>query len=273
MKKNVAVLIVLLLAVLLGSCASPAAETSSGVMVNDGWGDYFEGNDGCFELYDLNKDQTTYYGQARCAQRFLPASTFKILSSLIALESGAIADENEVIPWDSTQYLYDTWNRDQTLRTAIQESVVWAYQELARRVGTEKMQAYVEAAEYGNADISGRIDSFWLDGALRISADEQIDVLKRLYFDDLPFYTRNIEIVKNILILEETDAYTLRGKTGSALRAGVHVGWFVGYLERGEEVYFFACNFGTEDDDVMLVGLEAKAIALEILADQELLPE
>lgn len=200
------------------------------------------GVQGAFVLYDLNQNTYLYYNRARCDERFIPASTFKILNALIALEVGAVADEDEAIPWDGVDRGYDSWNQDHNLRTAMQHSAVWFYQELARRTGREKMQQYVDAVGYGNQDISGAIDTFWLEGGLSISPNEQIDFLKRLYFDDLPFSERSLEIVRDIIVLEETDAYRLSGKSGWAQRVEPQIGWLVGYVERDDNVYFFATN-------------------------------
>jgi beta-lactamase class D len=232
---------------------------------------YFEGYNAAFVLYDSNNDQYTRFNPERCAERFLPASTFKIMNSLVGLETGVIPDENYVIQWDGTQYNITSWNQDHTLKTAIQNSVVWYYQELARRVGEEKMQSYVASANYGNENISGQIDTFWLDGELRISANEQVDFLRRLYQDELPFSARSTDIVKEILILEKTDSYQLNGKTGSAQRVLPHQGWFVGYLETSENVYFFATNFESVDPDGIANGEIAKRISRSILQELGLL--
>jgi beta-lactamase class D len=230
---------------------------------------YFDGQPGTLVLYDLKHDQTLRYNPDRAAQRFLPASTFKILNSLISLETGVIPDEDTVIKWDGTRYDIPAWNQDHTLRTAIANSVVWYYQELARRVGQERMQKYVDTVGYGNHDITGNIDSFWLDGALRISADEQVAFLKRLVQNDLPFSARNLQIVKDILVLEKTSLSQLSGKTGTQLRVKPGVNWFVGYVEKGDEVYIFATNLelpaGVTDTT------RAKQITLNILRDMELI--
>lgn len=226
---------------------------------------YFEGYNAAFVLYDLNHDQYVRFNSERCAERFIPASTFKIMNSLIGLETGVIPDENYVIQWDGTQYDIASWNQDHTLKTAIQNSVVWYYQELARRVGVEKMQSFVASANYGNEDISGQIDTFWLEGELRISANEQVEFLKKLYLNQLPFSTESIKTVKEILILEKTDSYQLSGKTGSAQRITPHQGWFMGYLETKGNVYFFATNFESENSDGIANGETAKNISRNIL--------
>ena len=233
---------------------------------------YFQGFKGAFVLYDLNSKQYIRYNPERCAERFIPASTFKIMNSLIGLETGVIPDENYVIKWDGTHYDVPSWNQDNTLKTAIQNSVVWYYQELARRVGNKKMQYYVDAAHYGNQNISGQIDTFWLEGGLRISADEQVDLLKRLYQGVLPFSQRSMNIVKEILVLEEAESYKLSGKTGSQQRIMPHEGWFVGYLEKNGNVYFFATNLESSSPDGLANGDLARKISLDILRDIGLLP-
>ena len=275
----------LLLSMLLAGCAgisttltpptrSPMATATStpSTNVRPELEQYFQGYTGAFVLYDRNANRYLRYNPERCATQFLPASTFKILNSLIGLETGVITDENFVIKWDGTQYDIPAWNQDHTLKTAIQNSVVWYYQELARRVGAEKMRQYVEAAGYGNRDISGQIDTFWLDGALRISADEQVEFLKRLYQNDLPFSQRSQEIVKTILVLEKTDSYQLSGKTGSTQRIKIHTGWFVGYLETNGNVYYFATNLESSDPNGLANGQLAQNINRNILQSLELLP-
>jgi beta-lactamase class D len=232
----------------------------------------FQGFKGAFALYDLNGNQYIRYNPERCAEQFIPASTFKITNSLIGLETGVIPDEHYVIKWDGIQNVIPSWNQDNTLETAIQNSVVWYYQELARRVGKEKMQHYVDAARYGNQNISGQIDTFWLEGELRISADEQVEFLKRLYIGDLPFSQKSINIVKEILVLEEAESYTLSGKTGSGQRITPHVGWFVGYLETNGNVYFFATNLESASPDGLANGGLARKISLDILRELGLFP-
>lgn len=248
-----------------GSPPTPAAYTMPELAI------YFEGFDGSFVLYDPAQNRLLRYNPRGGAARYLPASTFKILNSLIGLETGVIADEDDVIAWDGTPQPVETWNQDHSLESAIRESVIWYYQELARRVGEERMRQWVEAVGYGNADISGAIDTFWLEGALRISADEQVDFLRRFYFGELPFSARSVEIVKKILVLEETEEYRLSGKTGSVVRGVEYVGWFVGYLEKDGQVYFFASNI--HNSQAAANGVKAQAITRAILQGLGLLPE
>ena len=259
-----------LICLLLAACA--VLKPKSPETIKPELEQFFQGREGAFVLYDLKADNYIRYNPARCSEGFLPASTFKILNTLIGLETGVIPDEDFVIPWDGTQYPIKEWNQDHTLKSAIKYSVVWYFQELARRVGREKMQQYVKAVNYGNVDISGNIDSFWLDGNLRISADQQVEFLKRLYADDLPFSKRSMDIVKSLIVQDQTDTYTLRGKTGSVVRVSVYQGWFVGWLETQENVYFFATNMESSNSDGWANGIEAQKISRNILHSLSLLP-
>jgi len=204
---------------------------------------------GCFVLYDLKNDSYIKYNLARCDSEFIPASTFKIFNSLAALESGAIKDEYEIIEWDSVKRFYDKWNQDLNLAQAYKYSAVWFYQELARRIGEERMQNYIDLNEYGNEDISGGIDLFWLEGGLRISADEQVEFLKKIYLNEVTFSQRSIDILKNIMIYEQTEDYIIRAKTGWGMRSENQIGWFVGYVEKGDDVYFFATNVESKEPE------------------------
>jgi len=206
-------------------------------------------HEGCFILYDLKKDEYLKYNPERCAERFIPASTFKIFNSLAALESGVFKDENEIIKWDGVERFIQSWNQNLNLKQAFKFSAVWFYQELARRIGEEKMQEYITLNHYGNEDISGGIDLFWLEGELRISPDEQIEFLKKNYSNETSFSQRSVDILKKIMIFDQTDEYILRAKTGWGMRLETQVGWFVGYVEKGNDVYFFATNLETKNPD------------------------
>jgi len=213
---------------------------------------FFKNTNGAFILYDRNNNRYTRYNEARCRERFSPKSTFKIPNSLIGLETGVIRDANFVIGWNRQKYPpQDNWNtepfvhwaQDQTLRSAIKYSVVWYYRELALRVGERRMKKYIAGFNYGNKDISGGIDNFWLNGSLKISADEQIEFLKAFYAGRLPVSKRSIDIVKDILVREKTTAYKLSAKTGGgSIVEGKYIGWYIGYLETSGNVYFFATN-------------------------------
>lgn len=220
---------------------------------------------GCFVLYDLKKNLYIKYNPKVCNKRFIPASTFKIFNSLVGLETGIVKDENEVFKWDGENRSVESWNQDLDMTKAFRFSAVWFYQELARKIGQKNMQHYININKYGNQDISGGIDRFWLDGGLKISADEQIELLKKIYNSKIKFSQRNIDILKKIMIYEQNENYILRAKTGWAVRIKDQVGWFVGYVERAEDVYFFALNIQTKEPEEGFVS--RKEITFKILKD------
>lgn len=222
--------------------------------------------DGCFLLYDFQKNKTLIYNKERANVGFLPASTFKMVNTLIGLEIGIITGEHFVIPWDSIPRQIPAWNRDHQLKSAFQNSVVPWYQELARRIGTEKMQLWVSKTGFSEMDItSENIDLFWLTGNSRITPFEQLDFQKRLINNELPFTQSNIDLLKKIMIMDETSDYILRGKTGWAVMDQKNIGWLVGFLEKGAEKYAFVINIESEDEDTELFAKSRIEITRKIL--------
>lgn len=211
---------------------------------------YFDEYDvtGSFMVYDMYADKYYYYDSSRCFTRFTPASTFKIPNSIIGLETGVIADENFIIPWDGTKSR-ETCDKDLTLKDAIRFSCVWYYKELARRVGADKMQEMLNTFNYGNMDISSGVDKFWLEGSLKISQAEQIEFLKKLYKYELPVSKRSVDILKNIIMIDSTADHILRGKTGWGFEGNKNIGWLVGWIEKSDNIYFYAINIETEKDN------------------------
>jgi beta-lactamase class D len=201
-----------------------------------------QGAAGAFVLLDVADDRLTVVNRARAETRTVPASTFKVANSLIALETGAVRDENEVLPYGGRKQPIKDWEHDMGLRDAIRMSNVPIYQEVARRVGLERMQAMVEKLDYGNRKIGTVVDRFWLDGPLEISPVEQARFLARLARRTLPLSQRTQAIVRDIVRLEERNGATLYGKTGWAVSTKPNVGWLVGWVERGEAVHSFALN-------------------------------
>lgn len=228
------------------------------------------GVEGSVIIYDLNQDHTYQHNAQRNTSAFLPASTFKIINSLIALETGAIASDLSVLTWDGIERSISVWNRDHNMRTAFQVSAVWFYQVLARRIGHGQMQQYVIASGYGNQSIGSveDLDTFWLSGDIQITPEEQIQFLQRLYSNDLPFSEETITTVKDIMLVEKTPNYTIRAKTGWAVAEGPRqagLGWYVGYVEQNENVYFFATNLDIRDENDLAARLEVTRLSLETL--------
>jgi len=251
------------LCLLLASC------TDSRIKEHKEWGKYFEAygiRNGCFMLRDHTHEIIHYYNKDRCLERFTPASTFKILNSLIALETSVAPDEQLVIPWDSVVRPVAAWNKDMNMREAFAVSCVPYYQELARRIGAARMKMYIDTVKYGNAVMGPHVDSFWLDNTLRISADEQVGLVKQLYFGELKgFSERSQRIVRSLMLREDTPGYKIYYKTGWGMAEGRQILWLVGFAEHIMEVhehkesmnksnvriipYFFALNFEVPEGD------------------------
>ncbi len=227
--------------------------------------------DGSFVLYDLKNDSYILCNEAQFKQPFIPASTFKICNSLIGLETGVIKDENFIIKWDGVVRRVVEWNKDQDMKTAFRNSTVPYYQELARRVGGKRMKYWLNKANYGNADTSGGIDGFWLTGGLRITPEQQIKFLVRLFKNNLPFSMRTTDIVKRIMIAQDTTGYVLRAKTGLSEQDNKSIGWYVGYLETASGTYFFATCIQCADKENPDFAKARKEITLSILKALKLL--
>jgi beta-lactamase class D len=203
------------------------------------------GTDGTFVGYLVDDYTIIASDRVRSGEAKLPASTFKIPNSLIALETGVVEDpDKDVFKWDGVTRSIGAWNKDHTMRTAIAASAVPVYQEIARRIGEGRMQKYVDLFEYGNRNIGGGIDQFWLTGDLRIDPVQQVDFVDRLRRGVLPISKRSQELVRDILPVTKTGEAVIRAKSG-LLGAEVgkpSLGWMVGWAERGAAQTVFALN-------------------------------
>lgn len=178
----------------------------------------------------------------RAKTRFIPASTFKIPHLLFALDAGIVHNEFDTFTWDGTRRSIEAWNQDQDLRTSMRKSVVWVFQAFAQQLGEERERDYLARIGYGNGDASGGVDRFWLDGGLRISAQEEVAFLRRLYRNELPFQEAHQRLVKDVMIIEAGRDWILRGKTGWGEVGGASIGWWVGWVEWRAGAVFFALN-------------------------------
>ena len=196
--------------------------------------------DGEITVYNMNLD----------TQRFSPASAFKIVNSLIGLQTGRITDEKMVIKWDGIKRPVESWNKDMDMSEAFKVSCVPYYQEVARRIGRDTMQQWIDSIGYGNKNINGPIDSFWLNGKLKISPDEQLGLVKKLYFDQLPFRKSVQQMVRDVMLQENNTAYKLSYKTGWGFDDDKRaIGWVVGWIEENKHVYFFVTFVKAPDAD------------------------
>lgn len=210
------------------------------------------GVEGTFALRRLGSSTVEAYDAARAARGFIPASTFKIPNSLIALETGIVRDERQRFPFSWPRASIAAWNRDHTFRTALKYSVVPVYQQIAREVGEARYGQWLARLDYGNRDPHGGVDHFWLDGDLRTSALQQIDFLSRLAELRLPLSERSQRIVSAMLVQEANACWVLRAKTGlagiSATREVEPIGWYVGWVETDTATWAFAMNIHARKD-------------------------
>lgn len=218
---------------------------------------YFKQNnvEGTFGLYDNGSGEFTIYNITRFRDSaYLPASTYKIVNSLIGIETGRVKDSATVIPWDRVVRKIPDWNRDLTMQEAFSYSSLPWYQELARRIGKDTMQHWLDSIGYGSlhkkAVIADNLDTFWLDNSLKITADEQLGLVKKLYFGQLPFQPRSQRLVKNMMKREDNSKYKLSYKTGSGFTEKDHsLGWITGWIEENNHPYFFVLQLESPDHD------------------------
>ena len=221
----------------------------------------------CFLLLDTKSGEFTRSPNDVCDTRLPPASTFKIAHAIAALDSGVIKDADEVIRYDGAPTANEAWRRDHTLASAMRYSVVWYFQQIAKRLGMDREEYYLRRLRYGNADPSSGLTTFWLGGSLRISPIEQMTFVRRLYYDELPVGERSVGIVRRILV-QPPDAIvnatgehpfdapwppgtTVSAKTGStSFEPKRAVRWIVGRVERDRHAWLFvSCVAGADDLD------------------------
>jgi bla regulator protein BlaR1 len=255
----------LLLGLLL---ARSAAETREERDLSAHFGTY----SGAFVLYDAAHESWLRYHPEECRRRTTPCSTFKVLNSLIALETGVATGPDFRLAWDGTRYPFDEWNHDQTLRSAFSVSCVWYFQALAARIGMERYEQIMPKVGYGNGDVSGGVTQFWLQSSLAISPDEQVDFLRRLHARKLPFSARTVDTVLDIMTLSKSGETIFRGKTGTAGRGTEDIatlGWFVGSVSSPSGEFYFATRITGGENPT---GRNARRITEDILSELKILP-
>jgi beta-lactamase class D len=197
---------------------------------------------GTFVLYDVAADHLTLVDGKRAGRRFVPASTFKIANTIIALETGVVKDENEIIPYGGQPQPFKTWEKDMSMREAIALSAVPIYQELARRIGLDRYREWLARLDFGNRQTGTIVDTFWLDGPLEISAVEEARFAARLAQQKLDASTRSQSIARDIIRLESRDGKILYGKTGWRFSSAPNLGWWTGWVEQNGKISAFSLN-------------------------------
>lgn len=225
---------------------------------------YFNGYNGSFVLFDATKDQYQIYNREMSEQRVSPNSTYKIYSALFALETNVISTKSNEQLWDGTVYPFEKWNANQNLSSAMESSVNWYFQHLDQKVGKKKLEAYFQKLKYGNENLSGDLDHYWMESSLKVSPIEQVQLLYALEENTLGFKKENIRAVNHAIFIDEQNDKQLYGKTGTGTVNGKDVnGWFVGFVKKDKHTYYFAINIQNKKGQAG--GRMASEIAREIL--------
>lgn len=256
-----------------GGDAYASWPAAGGSISQDDFSAYFGDYDGSFVLFDGADNGWTVYNREDALLRSAPYSTFKIYSALIGLESGVISPFDSSLDWNGEHYPIESWNGDQTLTSAMNNSVNWYFQKLDEKAGINAVSNFVKTAGYGNQKLTGTSPSFWLNPDLKISPVEQVELLIKLNENDFNAAPEHIQAVKEAIRLQTTTQGTLYGKTGTGVVNGQSTGgWFVGYVERDDGDYYFAVHLVQKNPTAAqeASGSAAAEIACSILADLQL---
>lgn len=231
------------------------------------------GVSGSVTVYDLQSDRWYFTDTADARRPALPASTFKILNSLIALEYKAVANEFEVLRWDGQPKMHlgkviEAWNHDADLRAAFRNSTIWFYVEIAKRIGRKRYKKILRKCKYGNGVLTEKGTDFWNYGDFAITPINQVEFLKKLYYNQLPFSATNMNKVKEIMISGTAGDFTARDKTGWTRKDGLDIGWHIGYWQSSGAVYFFATRlYKNEKDENPLFPTARKLVTVRVLTE------
>lgn len=263
-RNSVRLFILAVITISLASCSQ------NNVKQDDSFKKYFTDNNltGCFAIMNNGTGQFTVYNLPRYRDSaYAPASTFKIVNSLIGLQTGKIASDSMVIPWDGVTRPIADWNKDLNMYQAFRASAVPYYQEVARRIGKDTMQYWLDSLHYGSGKkdtlfkIHSAIDTFWLDNSVKITPDENLGLIKKLYFNELPFFKLYQEKVKNAMLFENNANYRLAYKTGWATtEKGYALGWIVGWVEENKHPYFFVLNVESSNKNYNMTTVRLKIL-------------
>lgn len=249
------------------------------------WSAYFNGLNGTAVVYDASDRRYTIYKEELAVERRSPCSTFKIISSLTALEHGTLVPEDSTRPWSGESFWNEDWNKDMDFGEAFRTSCVWYYRQLIDDIGKDRMQEELQRLSYGNCDISdweGRLNTnnnnraltgFWLESSLLISPKEQTEVLERIFGEDSEYSEEIQKELKQVMLVTEPEQddtdLNIYGKTGMGKADGIVVdAWFTGFAESAEGKLYFCVRLGRTDGREGSSSL-AKEIAIRIVADYD----
>ena len=245
------------------------------------WSEYFNGLNGSAVVYDAANRQYTMYNGDLALTRSSPCSTFKIISSLIALENGITTPEDSTREWSGEVFWNEDWNKDIDFSEAFRTSCVWYYRQVIDDIGKDMMQKELNKLQYGNCDISdweGRLNTnnnnraltgFWIESSLMISPKEQVEVMERIFGDDSDYSEETLNELKQVMLVSEQDMadISIYGKTGMGkAEAKVADAWFTGFAEGTEGKIYFCVHLG-RTDGMDVSSTLAKEIAIRIVSD------
>lgn len=245
------------------------------------WSKYFNGLNGAAVTYDASDGQYMIYNRDAALNRRSPCSTFKIISSLIALENGIIEPENSTRRWSGEAFWNEDWNKDIDFNEAFRTSCVWYYRQVVDAIGRDRMQKELDKLQYGNCDISdweGRLNTnndnraltgFWIESSLLISPWEQVEVMKRIFDDNSDYTEKTKNELKQVMLVpgQEQADISIYGKTGMGAADGIAVdAWFTGFAERAERKLYFCVYLG-RTDNMDISSARAREIAIQIVSD------
>lgn len=250
---------------------------------------YYEGTEGCFILFNLKESKIIEeFNSKFCKTPMAPNSTFKIPLSLMGYDKKILKDENNP-KWEfKEKYLsngFDSswmpvqWKESNTPSSWMKYSVVWYSQKLTPLLGSKVIKEYLYAFDYGNKDFSGTLgkndglENAWLESSLKISAENQIQFLKKFVLEILPVTKQSLQMTKKLLYIEQSKSNTdFYGKTGGGFIKNKYAhGWFVGWIEKDNNTFIFASQIKNKEINREAGGLKAKKIAMEILQEIDLL--
>ncbi len=233
--------------------------------------DYFGEIRGCAVWYSPAENRYVFYNEEMCRQEVSPYSTFKIVSALSGLKNGVLEDADSVMRYSGTVYPVPEWNRDLTLKEAVQSSCIWYFRQVIDAVGRETLEKELTLLEYGNCDLSDwegsginplpELNGFWLGSSLKISPLEQTQVLKRIFEGESIYGEEETAVLKELLRVSDDGGRQIYGKTGS----GSGEAWFVGFCEENGGRAYFAVYLNDSTQSGAMTGAAAKEIAMEWL--------
>lgn len=229
----------------------------------------FGNYDGAFVLYDITENRWLIYNEKNALKRVSPESTYKIYSALIGLDEQVITPSDNLQKWDRTAYPFQEWESDQTLSTAMAASVNWYFQNIDAQLGSQIIYQHLKELNYGNMMVGSSLDHYWMESTLKISSVEQVKLLSQLYADELPFDRDSMRLVKDSILISDSNSESVYGKTGTGRVNDKDInGWFVGYIQKRNHTYIFATNIQSDQD---ATGIIASEITLNILSELDII--